>query len=76
MTFINYAALIFTISQLENTNREMNVVNCQNTFANQYTNQNHKVICSRSKLVLQPNNNRKNRANHYIGQPQWRGYSH
>ena len=74
MTFLNYAALIFAINQFENTIKELDMNNIQNPYKNKYTN--HRSIKTPYKLVFQKNNNSRNRANHNIVQPQWRGYSH
>ena len=50
-----------------------NVISTKQSFIDQ--NQYSKFNKQRSFIVTK-NSNRINRANHYIGQPQWRGYSH
>lgn len=50
-----------------------NVISTKQSFIDQ--NQYSKFNKQRSFIVTK-NSNRINRANHNIGQPQWRGYSH
>ena len=50
-----------------------NVISTKQSFIDQHQ---YSKFNKQRSFVSTKNSNRINRANHYIGQPQWRGYSH